>query len=146
MATPLRGGTQCDLLHRLQQLNEQEEVMRGHLAQAEQEVETDPNNAEARDKIALLRSAKDALDMSMQALRQAYQEVQDAQIRRVTAAQAASNAGQSLRLVAPPPFVIGQDFDVFAAQMMNYVENVAFNLQKQALRSLLAADAFKACR
>ena len=56
----------------------------------------------------------------------------------------APTSGHSIRLVAPPPFAIGHDFDVFAAQLTNYVGNVPFSLQIQTLKSLLAA--FKACR
>ena len=48
--------------------------------------------------------------------------------------------------MAPLPFAIVHDFKTFAAQLANYAGDAEFPLQLQALKSLLAADAFKACR
>ena len=86
----------------------------------------------------------EALDISLQSLRDAYKDVQEAQNAQ---AQATQTTGHSVYLVSPPPLLaIGHDFEVFAEQLNNYVENVSFPLQIQTLRSLLAEDAFKACR
>ena len=110
------------------------------MAQAEQTVIDDPDNDDAKSRVTLLNQMQVALDTSLQSLREAYKDVQEAQIAQ------AAYTGHSIRLVAPPPVAIGHDFDVFAAQLTNYVGNVPFSLQMQTLKSLLAADAFKACR
>ena len=72
--------------------------------------------------------------MSLQLLHEAYRDVQDAQIAQVAVAQSAHTSAQSIQLVALPPFAMGHDFEVFVAQLLNYVENVAFPLQMQMLK------------
>ena len=102
-------------------------------------------NKDARAGVGNARSVSMlALYVSLLTLRDTYKDVYE--MAQEAAMRTAVTSGPPIRLVAPPPFAIGHDFEVFAAQLTNYVGNVPFSLQMQTLKSLLAADAFKACR
>ena len=129
---------------RVQELETQEASTKEQLREAEEAVAADPNDADAKRRVAMFRQMLLALDVSLLTLRDTYKDVYE--MAQEAAMRTAVTSGPPIRLVAPPPFAIGHDFEVFAAQLTNYVGNVPFSLQRQTLKSLLAADAFKACR
>ncbi len=137
------ADTLLEMQQRLIALERRETSAREQLRQTEEEVAGNPDDEVAKERVGMLKQLLLALEMSMLSLRDAYKDMHEAQTKQ---AQVVQSAGHSIRLVAPPPFAMGHDFEVFAAQLLNYVENVPFNLQMQTLKSLLAADAFKACR
>ncbi len=55
-----------------------------------------------------------------------------------------SNGNASVRLVAPKPYQMGDDFDTFAELFLNYTANEHLDTQIQVLQSLLSLDAFRA--
>ena len=144
MAATTGGETLNEIKTRVQELETQEASTKEQLREAEEAVAEDPNDADAKRRVAMFRQMLLALDVSLLTLRDTYKDVYE--MAQEAAMRTAVISGPPIRLVAPPPFAIGHDFEVFAAQLTNYVGNVPFSLQMQTLKSLLAADAFKACR
>ena len=131
---------------RLQELEKQEVLTSQQLRVTEERIMANPDDAGAKEHTVILQQMLVTLYMSLLALRDAYKDVREAQNKQSRETPATQTTGHSIHLVAPPPFAMGHDFEVFAAQLINYVGNVPFPLQMQTLKLLLAADTFKACR
>jgi hypothetical protein len=137
-----------ELSQRIDQMREKEATIVGKILIAEQDVLADPDSESAKEKLLLLKDIRETIAAGLDSLLNSYKVVREkaTAVPQTANVPAAIRSGISIRLMAPPPFSIGQDFEVFAAQFVNYVGEAAFSLQLQALKSMLAADAFKACR
>ena len=137
--------TLMELAQRIDRLKIEEAALSTRItaAQAAAAASTDESDQEG---LRLLLQMRETMETSLDSLRISYRSVQEAHAAQMAIAAPAAPTPASIRLVAPPAFAIGNDFEVFAAQLTNYVGGAAFPLQLQSLKSLLATDAFKACR
>ena len=137
---------------RISQLTERIYELREGLAVARYQSEQTPGDDALSGRVAELTAALATQEQAITVAREAQKDMSDAfldlshEIRHSSSPNVPSNATASIRLSAPKPFCMGDDFDIFSELFGSYVANEPFDIQLQVLKSSLSAEAYRAGR
>ena len=137
---------------RISQLTERIYELREGLAVARYQSEQTPGDDALSGRVAELTAALATQEQAITVAREAQKDMSDAfldlshEIRHSSSPNVPSNATASIRLSAPKPFCMGDDFDIFSELFGSYVANEPFDIQLQVLKTSLSAEAYRAGR
>ena len=135
---------------RISQLTERIYELREGLAVARYQSEQTPGDDALSGRVAELTAALATQEQVITVAREAQKDMSDAfldlshEIRHSSSPNVPSNATASIRLSAPKPFCMGDDFDIFSELFGSYVANEPFDIQLQVLKTSLSAEAYRA--
>ncbi len=137
---------------RVSRLTQRSKQLREEYYAAKTLSDNSPEDVSLIARVSELEHALVVQEESESVARDAYKDLSNAfldlsqEMRNSSSPNVPRNTGSSIRLSAPKPFCIGDDFDVFAELFGSYVANESFDTQLQVLKSTLSAESYRAGR
>ena len=122
------------------------------MAVARYQLEQTPSDDALSEHVAEITAALATQEQAITVAREAQKDMSNAfldllhEIRHLSSPNVPLNATVSIRLSAPKPFCMGNDFAIFSELFGSYVANKPFDIQLQVLKTSLSAEVYRVGR